>query len=119
MHPVGKRITFMGSVKVQGVPRDGLWIINADGSGLKAFPDLIPAGVEDGYHFWSPDGRQIAFTRNGQIWIARADGSGAQILLDGGASSFAMVEDWMDGMMLIARSNSPAAGYRLYLIDTN
>lgn len=117
MDPTGKRITFMGSVKVQGVMRDGLWVLNSDGSGLKAFPALIPADVQDGYAFWSPDGSQIAFTRNGQIWIAKADGSGTRILADGGPDSFALVLDWMDKTLLIARSDSPASDYRLYLLD--
>ncbi len=37
---------------------------------------------------WAPDGRSIAYVAQGQLWIARADGSGARRLtsLHGGAS---------------------------------
>jgi Tol biopolymer transport system component len=47
---------------------DGIWVMNADGTSLTK--------IIDGIHpSWSPDGNQIVFSRNGDIWIANADGS--------------------------------------------
>ena len=64
-----------------------VWIINWDGSGLRALTD-DPAN--DGLGVGSPDGTRIAFVsdRGGQwaIWVMNADGSSPQKLfnLDGG-----------------------------------
>jgi hypothetical protein len=53
-----------------------LFTINPDGSGLTR---LFPAdGVPDTEPTWSPDGRHIAWIRNGAVWVADADGLGAQ-----------------------------------------
>jgi TolB protein len=53
-----------------------LYVINADGSGLRRLTD----GVDP---VWSPDGKQIAFTRWRDprgVWVMNADGSGARLL---------------------------------------
>jgi dipeptidyl aminopeptidase/acylaminoacyl peptidase len=56
------------------------------GSGsARAFPDDTTHAAEAR---WSPDGRRVAYTAGGQLWIANADGSGRRQLttLSGGAS---------------------------------
>jgi len=64
--PDGKKLTFM-AIRENG-PFIG--VMNADGSNQKLFAagSLSPD--------WSPDGRFIAFSRNGQIWSMSADGTG-------------------------------------------
>jgi TolB protein len=37
---------------------------------------------------WSPDGRQIAFVSNWQVWVMNADGSGQRRLTHNGARNF-------------------------------
>jgi Tol biopolymer transport system component len=50
--------------------RSGLFRIKLDGSGRRLL--ALDASAPD----WSPDGRQIAYTGRGGIWVCRADGSG-------------------------------------------
>jgi TolB protein len=52
-----------------------LYVMNADGSGKQA---LLEPG--DGPFSWSPDGRKIAFHRNGHVYVTNADGSGVRRL---------------------------------------
>ena len=51
----------------------------------RAFPDDT---THAGEARWSPDGRRVAYTAGGQLWIANADGGGRKQLtaLNGGAS---------------------------------
>ncbi len=51
----------------------------------RAFPDDTTRATEAR---WSPDGRRVAFTAGGQLWVANADGSSRKQLttLNGGAS---------------------------------
>jgi len=117
MNPDNSRIIFMGRAKAQGLTRDGLWIMNADGSGLEPFPAVRPVGTEDGYGFWSPDGKLLAFTRNGQIWMARADGSNPKLIAKGDPDSFATVNDWMDSTMLVTRTDYSGDKPTWYLME--
>jgi dipeptidyl aminopeptidase/acylaminoacyl peptidase len=51
----------------------------------RAFPDDTTHAAEAR---WSPDGRRVAYTAGGQLWVVNADGSGRRRLttLNGGAS---------------------------------
>ena len=57
-------------------------VVNADGTGggdLTSFP--LANGQDDNTEpAWSPDGSQIAFVRNGDVWLMNADGSGSRNL---------------------------------------
>ena len=55
------------------------------GGRARAFPDDTTHAAEAR---WSPDGRRVAYTAGGQLWVANADGSGRRQLttLNGGAS---------------------------------
>jgi dipeptidyl aminopeptidase/acylaminoacyl peptidase len=55
------------------------------GSSPRAFPDDTTHAAEAR---WSPDGRRVAYTAGGQLWVVNADGSGRRRLttLNGGAS---------------------------------
>jgi Tol biopolymer transport system component len=76
--PDGRRVVFTND-------RDGdeeLYVINADGSGMKAITDN---GLNDWDPGWSPDGRKLVFARTvgnrqPEIFIANADGSGERRL---------------------------------------
>ena len=50
----------------------------------RAFPDDT---THAGEARWSPDGRRVAYTAGGQLWVVNADGSGRKQLttLNGGA----------------------------------
>jgi TolB protein len=51
--------------------------VNADGSGLRR---LTRNAAKLRWFAWSPDGRTIAFLRNGEVYIVKADGSGERRL---------------------------------------
>ncbi len=53
--------------------RNGLsiWTMRPDGSKQRQ----VSAGPSDEYPTWSPDSKEIAFMRGGDIWVVRADGS--------------------------------------------
>ena len=68
--PDGKRLTFM-ALPANGSGLEGVrvGVMDADGSNPQFF-------AEDGISpDWSPDGSLIAFSRGGQIWTMRVDGT--------------------------------------------
>jgi Tol biopolymer transport system component len=79
--PDGRKIAF--SIRERGLPpriRHGdseVYVVNADGTGLRNLTDSDDAYDED--PVWSPDGRAIAFTSdrdgNVEIYVMDADGS--------------------------------------------
>jgi TolB protein len=77
--PDGRLIAFSSSHATPENPE--IYVVRPDGSGLKRLTRTA-GGVEilgdDAWPTWSPDGRSIAFssnrTRDGEIWIMRADG---------------------------------------------
>jgi hypothetical protein len=81
--------------------KDGgeIWVANADGTNARRLyhnPYLVYVPV------WSPDGKLIAFTqRHGsgddkafEIWVMRADGTGAAIVIGIDRSPFGVGSDW-------------------------
>jgi Tol biopolymer transport system component len=87
--PDGRRIAFLrGRLQTPGVRRwylYRLYVVNADGSGLRRLSLRVPEGTPEttgpvrggeGQVVWSPDGRTIYFGR----YVVRTDGSGARRL---------------------------------------
>jgi Tol biopolymer transport system component len=134
--PDGTRIVFN-----TGFNRDdGIFVINADGSGLRRLirRDFANPGSADwtGWPEWSPDGRQISFVHAPdydsyepwQIYVMKADGSDPRNLnvLRSVGGSFAEVHSWSpDGSRIalgvnrgqywtIASVDSSGADYRVH-----
>jgi len=83
--PDGKRIAFTIRPFLMtpgGGPKGQIAVINTDGSG---FTHLTDVGVDSSVSpCWSPDGKQIAFGRGGNIFIMDVDGTNVRALTHGG-----------------------------------
>lgn len=69
-----------GRLAVEGDTRPGIWTVKPDGR------DLTRITGKNGLPFnpsWSPNGRWIAFTRGGDLWKMRANGSEKERLVTG------------------------------------
>jgi Tol biopolymer transport system component len=73
--PDGRRIAFRrydGQLGFRSAWPSDLFVVNADGSGLRR---LTRQAANLRWFAWSPDGRTIAFLRNGDVYVVNADGS--------------------------------------------
>lgn len=81
--PDGTQIVFSGK---RGTSSAGLWIVNADGTGIRK---LVDSATDERFPEWSPDGLRIAYGRDtatdADLYIVNADGTGAQRLTSGKA----------------------------------
>jgi Tol biopolymer transport system component len=68
--PDGTKIAFVGKRPGE---RFGIYVMNADGSGLR---QLTRAPGEDNGPQWSPDGTQIVYSHATDLWVMNADGTG-------------------------------------------
>jgi hypothetical protein len=104
--PDGTKIAV--DVETNTAPAD-IYVFNANGTGgtrlTNGEPGTLPGSIEPN---WSPDGQQIAFQRNGDIWVMNADGSGpVQITETGGARTDADPAWSPDGTKIVfLRSDS-------------
>jgi hypothetical protein len=85
--PDGSRIAFLDFVEdspVYGHHAAGLSFIDPDGSGFDQLALSLPGSDWAAGLAWSPDGSQLAFSRQGQIHLVDADGAGLRpITTDG------------------------------------
>ncbi len=85
-------------------------VINSDGTGLTE--SSLPLTGN-----WSPDGRRIAFVRNADIWVMKADGSEQMQLTTNPATDTSPV--WSpDGQRIAFRSNRDGA-FHIYTMNTD
>lgn len=98
----------------------GIWIVNANGSGLRQVTQRTPSTAWDSGASWSPDGQRLAFVRSDlkgdadAIFTVNRDGSDEQQLtswqLGGGDRT-----DWSpDGQWILFRVQSQDGASNLY-----
>jgi Tol biopolymer transport system component len=78
--PDGKRILFSVRIATKLTFSYELWVMSADGTHIGRF---FPQASDRPYaSTWSPDGKRIAFYRDDNLWLAKADRSGAREITD-------------------------------------
>ena len=86
LSPDGRTVLYsVRTTDVEANRRAGNTFAMPLGATARAFPDDTTHAAEAR---WSPDGRRVAYTAGGQLWVVNADGSGRRRLttLNGGAS---------------------------------
>jgi len=73
-HPNGSRIAFTSDK--DGTQR--LYTMAPDGTGVAPVGDLCGTVAD-----WSFDGRRLAYVRDGQVYVANADGTGERLVTEG------------------------------------
>jgi hypothetical protein len=63
---------------------DVIFIVNADGTGLRSFADRGPSAGRGSKPTWSPDGTKIAYDNESNIYVIEVDGTGPQVDLGAG-----------------------------------
>jgi Tol biopolymer transport system component len=90
----GKLVLVGVSLNAEDVGEEGLWVMNADGSGLR---QITHGGLDDQPH-WSRDGRYIAFVDEagavGRVVVVRGDGSAPRVLGTGYVPSLDAPDPW-------------------------
>lgn len=93
-----------------------VYVINADGTGLKKLTSLDDAGNPA----WSPDGTQITFTgdtgASSQIYVINADGTGQKKLT---SLSDAFFPAWSPGGTQIAFTGDTGGPDQVYVVNTD
>lgn len=110
--PEGLRLVHVRSGP--GIAKPGLFVMDAAGSAMQRLTD---DGFEARYPSWSPDGRWIVWGawhgRSTELWLAKADGTGARKLANG------YWPDWApDSRRIVFTAAETWDGaYRLFTID--
>jgi ABC-type branched-subunit amino acid transport system substrate-binding protein len=116
--PDGQQVVFGAGSDIDATGRydHKLYIVNADGSGLR---QLTRGESNDVDVSWSPDGEWIAFHRNCGLWAIRPDGSDRRRLLEGSDEFCVSLIVWSPDSQKLAfwntHRNAPAS--ELWVID--
>ncbi len=119
--PDGTRLVFISpcNIKKDTYPQSGLFIINADGSGVQPLPSATGGDFEPA---WSPDGQYIAFTslRDGymQVYSYPVDGSDIRRLVSTNINKPARQPSWSPDSKQIVYAYQRVATYELWLMST-
>lgn len=94
LSPDGKTIAFTQSIYSMDLNKGNsdIYLVDVDGTNLRPFKN---SPKSEGNPKFRPDGKKIAFTREGQIWIADTDGTNEEKLTDiySGASGIVWSND--------------------------
>ncbi|QQS40892.1 MAG: PD40 domain-containing protein [Acidobacteriota bacterium] len=123
--PDGNRLAFsrmrMETVDGKRKMSADIWIAGVDGADRTVIgtPELNEYFVS-----WSPDGKWIAYggadpeTRNGDVYLAKADGSGTKRLTGGNARNSQPAIS-PDGERIVFASTRDTEKYQLYVMDSD
>ena len=115
--PDGTEIVFS---RKRGGLSSGLWLVGADGTGLRK---LVDNAGNEGSPEWSPDGLRIAYTTDAgtgnDLYVVDADGANVQRLTSGKA--FETDPDWSPNGATIAYARGTAGSLKsdVWLMQSN
>jgi len=105
---VSAKIAFVHNPRGNSCCEDEVYVMNADGSGLKLLSRIVTTGLPGGLA-WSPDGRRIAFAgfppKTGGIHVLNADGTRQRRLTR--TANFDFAPTWSPDGRKIAFSSGP------------
>jgi Tol biopolymer transport system component len=113
-----RRAGYTGTIAfVRAGQGDALYVIHADGSGLRR---ITPPGTVVSEYKWSPNGRLIAYIdESDSLWLVRPDGEGRKRLLAGSTLASSDLSWSPDGRKIAISSvgafNS-CAGKQIYVV---
>ncbi len=92
--PDGQRIVFTRAMRVKGTSslEAGVWLMDANGGHLHEIDRPIPGRSEDHEPAWSPDGKQIVFTRLNDSTAPR--GKQALFIIDSTGGDARQITPW-------------------------
>jgi Tol biopolymer transport system component len=91
--PDSQRIAYESTSRTSNSnPVTEVWVMGRDGKGKRRLTPYLPRRVAATSPAWSPRGAQIVFSRGGQLWTIRRDGSHARQLTR--APGYAFSPDW-------------------------
>ena len=112
--PDGEQIAFIAPPRNIRRAESAIWVVNADGSGAAQLSSPKSQVTTDEAPAWSPDGTEIAFTRNSSLIVMKADGSSPRVLARGLDAESPV---WSpDGATIAFEGPSAGIGADLYLI---
>jgi dipeptidyl-peptidase-4 len=90
--PDSRRLAFLWNDAA--MPRREIWLVEADGTGLRRLTSDLEGtgGVRD--LAWTPDGRELVYLRPGEVWRTTLDGEAVRLAeLEGSAYDLALSPD--------------------------
>ncbi|HEX8290377.1 MAG TPA: DPP IV N-terminal domain-containing protein, partial [Pyrinomonadaceae bacterium] len=91
---------------------------DADGSHQTRLSDGIDVGAVDKYPSWSPDGRQVVFVRNQQLWTVGRDG-GTAVKLSTGSDQDEQPSWSPDGTRIAFVRNWSSANAQVWVMNAD
>lgn len=79
--PDGTRIAFRSENSGPHGNYGRIFVINTDGSGLRQLTPDTPDYTYDDSPSWAPDGGRVVFSRSGDLYTIKADGTGLSLLM--------------------------------------
>jgi len=79
--PDGSKIAFRSESSGPFGAFGRIWVVNADGSGLRQLSSDTEEYTYDAQPAWSPDGSTVLFARSGELYTVGADGTGEALLM--------------------------------------